>query len=185
MTLVHDHCLFFEVVGQSHLDSTIEDQEIVTNPPDICQVVEVTTESDEQPVSMSELYPLQISPVSSYAESETTDSVPSDEESSEGRPHWRKRNIEGKQYLSNMGTRTAYLLPSMATFVTSNKPDLQVTVKEESCPVPYNSSWPPFPDLPLTAPGTPAPSSSRPDRETRASVIKKTSDVTQARVKSC
>lgn len=57
----------FEVVGQSHLDSNIEDQEIVTNPPDICQVVEVTTESDEQPVSMSELYPLQISPVSSYA----------------------------------------------------------------------------------------------------------------------
>lgn len=50
------------VVGQSHLDSNIEDQEIVTNPPDICQVVEVTTESDEQPVSMSELYPLQISP---------------------------------------------------------------------------------------------------------------------------
>uniref|UniRef100_F7CK32 Interferon regulatory factor 1 n=1 Tax=Equus caballus TaxID=9796 RepID=F7CK32_HORSE len=173
------------VVGQSHLDSNIEDQEIVTNPPDICQVVEVTTESDEQPVSMSELYPLQISPVSSYAESETTDSVPSDEESTEGRPHWRKRNIEGKQYLSNMGTRSTYLLPSMATFVTSNKPDLQVTIKEESCPVPFNSSWPPFPDLPLTPSVTPASSSSRPDRETRASVIKKTSDITQARVKSC
>ncbi|KAM5175301.1 interferon regulatory factor 2 isoform 1-T1 [Callospermophilus lateralis] len=172
------------VVGQSHLDSTIEDQEIVANPPDICQVVEVTTESDEQPVSMSELYPLQISPVSSYAESETTDSVPSDEESAEGRPHWRKRNIEGKQYLSNMGTRSTYLLPSMATFVTSNKPDLQVTIKEESCPVPYNSSWPTFPDLPLTPSVTPASSSSR-DRETRASVIKKTSDIAQARVKSC
>ncbi|KAF5922441.1 hypothetical protein HPG69_009485, partial [Diceros bicornis minor] len=185
VTLVHDGSLFFEVVGQSHLDSNIEDQEIVTNPPDICQVVEVTTESDEQPVSMSELYPLQISPVSSYAESETTDSVPSDEESTEGRPHWRKRNIEGKQYLSNMGTRSTYLLPSMATFVTSNKPDLQVTIKEESCPVPYNSSWPPFPDLPHTPSVTPAASSSRPDRETRASVIKKTSDITQARVKSC
>ena len=102
-----------------------------------------------------------------------------------GRPHWRKRNIEGKQYLSNMGTRSTYLLPSMATFVTSNKPDLQVTIKEESCPVPYNSSWPPFPDLPLAPSVTPAPSSSRPDRETRASVIKKTSDITQARVKSC
>lgn len=173
------------VVGQSHLDSNIEDQEIVTNPPDICQVVEVTTESDEQPVSMSELYPLQISPVSSYAESETTDSVPSDEESAEGRPHWRKRNIEGKQYLSNMGTRGSYLLPGMASFVTSNKPDLQVTIKEESNPVPYNSSWPPFQDLPLSSSMTPASSSSRPDRETRASVIKKTSDITQARVKSC
>ncbi|XP_030099166.1 interferon regulatory factor 2 isoform X4 [Mus musculus] len=173
------------VVGQSHLDSNIEDQEIVTNPPDICQVVEVTTESDDQPVSMSELYPLQISPVSSYAESETTDSVASDEENAEGRPHWRKRSIEGKQYLSNMGTRNTYLLPSMATFVTSNKPDLQVTIKEDSCPMPYNSSWPPFTDLPLPAPVTPTPSSSRPDRETRASVIKKTSDITQARVKSC
>ncbi|XP_021514892.1 interferon regulatory factor 2 isoform X1 [Meriones unguiculatus] len=182
---VPSRCITSLVVGQSHLDSNIEDQEIVANPPDICQVVEVTTESDDQPVSMSELYPLQISPVSSYAESETTDSVPSDEENAEGRPHWRKRSIEGKQYLSNMGTRNSYLLPSMATFVSTNKPDLQVTIKEESCPMPYNSSWPPFTDLSLPAPVTPTPSSSRPDRETRASVIKKTSDITQARVKSC
>ncbi|KAG8520780.1 Interferon regulatory factor 2 [Galemys pyrenaicus] len=180
-----DNTLLASCPGQSHLDSSIEDQEIVTNPPDICQVVEVTTESDEQPVSMSELYPLQISPVSSYAESETTDSVPSDEESAEGRPHWRKKNIEGKQYLSNMGTRSSYMLPSMATFVTSNKPDLQVTIKEESCPVPYNSSWPSFTDHPLPPAVTPTPGGSRPDRETRASVIKKTSDITQARVKSC
>ncbi|XP_003469157.1 interferon regulatory factor 2 [Cavia porcellus] len=172
------------VVGQSHLDSNIEDQEIVTNPPDICQVVEVTTESDEQPVSMSELYPLQISPVSSYAESETTDSVPSDEESTEGRPHWRKRNIEGKQYLSNMGTRSTYLLPGVASFVTANKPDLQVTIKEESCTMPYSSSWPTLADLSLPSSVAPTPSSSRPDRETRASVIKKTSDITQPRVKS-
>ncbi|XP_012662441.1 interferon regulatory factor 2 isoform X2 [Otolemur garnettii] len=173
------------VVGPSHLDSNIEDPEIVANPPDICQVVEVTTESDEQPVSMSELYPLQISPVSSYAESETTDSVPSDEENTEGRPHWWKRNIEGKQYLSNTGTQSSCPLPGMVTFVTSNKPDLQVTIKKESYPLPYNSSWPPFPDLAIPPPVTPAPSSSRPDRETRASVIKKTSDITQARVKSC
>ncbi|XP_078005170.1 interferon regulatory factor 2 isoform X4 [Phascolarctos cinereus] len=118
-------------------------------------------------------------------ESETTDSVPSDEESTEGRQHWLKRNIEGKQYLSNMGTRNSYLLPSMATFVTSNKPDLQVTIKEESCPMPYNSSWPLFADLPLTSSVSQAPTSSRPDQETRASVIKKTSDITQSRVKSC
>ncbi|XP_036153652.1 interferon regulatory factor 2 isoform X3 [Myotis myotis] len=116
-------------------------------------------------------------------ESETTDSVPSDEESAEGRPPWRKRNIEGKQYLSNMGTRSTYLLPSMATFVTSNKPDLQVTIKEENYPMPFSSSWPPYPDHPLAASVAPAPSGSRPDRETRASVIKKTSDI--ARVKSC
>lgn len=40
---------------------------IVPNPPDVCQVVEVTTECDDRPVSMSQLYPLQISPVSSFA----------------------------------------------------------------------------------------------------------------------
>ncbi|XP_010211065.1 PREDICTED: interferon regulatory factor 2 [Tinamus guttatus] len=174
------------VVGQPHLDGSSEEQVIVANPPDVCQVVEVTTESDEQPLSMSQLYPLQISPVSSYAESETTDSVPSDEENTEGRLHWQKKNIEGKQYLSNLGMRnTSHMLPSMATFV-ANKPDLQVTIKEESCPLPYNSSWPPFPDLPLSqVVSTASTSSSRPDRETRASVIKKTSDITQSRVKSC
>ena len=84
-----------------------------------------------------------------------------------------------------MGTRSTYLLPSMATFVTSNKPDLQVTIKEENYPMPFSSSWPPYPDHPLTSSVAPAPSSSRPDREARASVIKKTSDIAQARVKSC
>lgn len=80
---------------------------------------------------------------------------------------------------------TSHMLPSMATFV-ANKPDLQVTIKEESCPLPYNSSWPPFPDIPLPqVVSTASTSSSRPDRETRASVIKKTSDITQSRVKSC
>ncbi|NXY90911.1 IRF2 factor, partial [Alcedo cyanopectus] len=181
-----DSTVNFVVVGQPHLDGSSEEQVIVANPPDVCQVVEVTTESDEQPLSMSQLYPLQISPVSSYAESETTDSVPSDEENAEGRLHWQKKNIEGKQYLSNLGMRnTSHMLPSMATFV-ANKPDLQVTIKEESCPLPYNSSWPPFPDIPLPQVVSPASSSSsRPDRETRASVIKKTSDITQSRVKSC
>ncbi|KAM6361001.1 interferon regulatory factor 2 isoform 2-T4 [Alca torda] len=229
-----DSTVNFVVVGQPHLDGSSEEQVIVANPPDVCQVVEVTTESDEPPLSMSHLYPLQISPVSSYAglelpregkgeghpslaggsylcpestdlllpplllsspersrvdcdnQSETTDSVPSDEENAEGRLHWQKKNIEGKQYLSNLGMRnTSHMLPSMATFV-ANKPDLQVTIKEESCPLPYNSSWPPFPDIPLPqVVSTASTSSSRPDRETRASVIKKTSDITQSRVKSC
>ncbi|XP_006130234.1 interferon regulatory factor 2 isoform X1 [Pelodiscus sinensis] len=174
------------IVGQPHLDGSTEEQVIVANPPDVCQVVEVTTECDEQPLSMSQLYPLQISPVSSYAESETTDSIPSDEENAEGRLHWQKKNIEGKQYLSNLGMRnTSHILPSMATFVTSNKPDLQVTIKEESSPLPY-SSWPSFPAIPLPqVVSSPSASSSRPDHETRASVIKKTSDITQSRVKSC
>ena len=44
--------------------------------------MEVTTESDEQPVSMSELYPLQISPVSSYAGKEVggSESLPLNKE---------------------------------------------------------------------------------------------------------
>uniref|UniRef100_A0A8D0LAA2 Interferon regulatory factor n=1 Tax=Sphenodon punctatus TaxID=8508 RepID=A0A8D0LAA2_SPHPU len=171
-----------EVVGQSHFDGSTEEQVIVTNPPDVCQVVEVTTECDEQPSSMSHLYPLQISPVSSYA-GMLTDTV----SSFQARLQCQKRSIEGKQYLSNLGIRSSScLLPSMATFVTSNKPDLQVTIKEESCPLPYNSSWPSFPEIPLSQVVSAAStSSSRPDHETRASVIKKTSDITQARVKSC
>ncbi|XP_073197881.1 interferon regulatory factor 2 isoform X4 [Lepidochelys kempii] len=185
-TRLHE-LLIRSVVGHPHLDGSTEEQVIVANPPDVCQVVEVTTECDEQPLSMSQLYPLQISPVSSYAESETTDSIPSDEENAEGRLHWQKKNIEGKQYLSNLGMRnTSHILPSMATFVTSNKPDLQVTIKEESSPLPYNSSWPPFPAIPLPqVVSSASASSSRPDHETRASVIKKTSDITQSRVKSC
>lgn len=60
-------------------------------------------ESDEQLVSMSEFYFLQIFFVFFYVESEMIDSVFSDEESVEGWLYWWKRNIEGKQYFSNMG----------------------------------------------------------------------------------
>ncbi|XP_053258498.1 interferon regulatory factor 2 [Podarcis raffonei] len=184
-----DSTINIVVVGDSHFECGSEDHMIVPNPPDVCQVVEVTTECDDQPSSVSQLYPLQISPVSSYAESETTDSIPSDEESAQGHLHWQKENVGGKQYYSNLGTRNSpYPLPGMATFVTSNKPDLQVTIKEEACPLPYNSSWP-FPELPLqqivcSASTSYSNSNRPPDHENRASVIKKTSDITQSRVKS-
>ncbi|XP_069055502.1 interferon regulatory factor 2 isoform X1 [Pleurodeles waltl] len=166
------------VVGSEHM----EEQMIVTNPPDVCQVVEVTTESDEQNVGKIQHYPLQISPTYSYAESET-DSVPSDEERSSAvraRLHWEKVKEE-KQYVPL--ARGAHSLSNTATFVTSNKPDLQVTIKEESCPLPYNSSWPKFSEtvsVPQVA--TSSSASSKPDR---VSVIKKTSDITQPRLKSC
>ncbi|KAJ6668625.1 hypothetical protein lerEdw1_012107 [Lerista edwardsae] len=182
-----DSTINIVVVGESHFEGDPEDHMIVPNPPDVCQVVEVTTECDDQPSSMSQLYPLQISPVSSYEGSETTDSIQSDEENAQGQLQWQKENVGGKQYYSNLGTRNPpYPLPGMATFVTSNKPDLQVTIKEETCPLPYNSSWPPFPDLPLQQIVCSASTSysSRPDHENRASVIKKTSDITQSRVKS-
>ncbi|KAJ1215547.1 hypothetical protein NDU88_003155 [Pleurodeles waltl] len=166
------------IVGSEHM----EEQMIVTNPPDVCQVVEVTTESDEQNVGKIQHYPLQISPTYSYAESET-DSVPSDEERSSAvraRLHWEKVKEE-KQYVPL--ARGAHSLSNTATFVTSNKPDLQVTIKEESCPLPYNSSWPKFSEtvsVPQVA--TSSSASSKPDR---VSVIKKTSDITQPRLKSC
>lgn len=57
----------YPVVGESHFEVDSGDHMIVPNPPDVCQVVEVTTECDDQPSCMSQLYPLQISPVSSYA----------------------------------------------------------------------------------------------------------------------
>ncbi|XP_029440085.1 interferon regulatory factor 2 [Rhinatrema bivittatum] len=182
-------------------DSSVDDQVIVSNPPDVCQVVEVTTESDDQPSSKVQHYPLQISPVS-CAESET-DSVPSDEECAQEQRKRKGKSPERAQFLSTSVKRGTCLLPSMATFVTSSKPDLQVTIKEESCPVPYNSSWPDhqitmkeescpvpynssWPTLPETTSLFPASSSSsRQDHETRASVIKKTSDVAQPRVKTC
>ena len=64
----HDsHVLPYKVVGDEHFEVGSEDHMIVSNPPDVCQVVEVRTECDDQPSSMSQLYPLQISPVSSYA----------------------------------------------------------------------------------------------------------------------
>ncbi|XP_069487587.1 interferon regulatory factor 2 isoform X2 [Ambystoma mexicanum] len=170
------------VVGSG--DHDLEDQMIVTNPPDVCQVVEVTTESEEQNISKIQHYPLQISPAYSYAESET-DSVPSDEEriaAVTARLRWEKRTDEKtRQY--NPLTRSSHSLPNTPTFVTSSKPDLQVTIKEESCPLPYNSSWPKFPEI-LSVPqvGSTASTSTKPDR---VSVIKKTSDITHPRVKTC
>ncbi|CAN2388676.1 defense response to virus [Pristimantis euphronides] len=156
---------------------------IVINPPDVCQVVEVMTESDEQPALRAQHYPLQISPVSSCAESET-DSVPSDEEGS--RRLQSHKIVENKECVRTVSPRALYNLPSMATFVTSNKPDLQVTIKEEKCPVPYNASWPIFPEGSSCTQATNNAqlTNSRKDHETRATVIKKTSDVTQPRLKT-
>ncbi|XP_073434383.1 interferon regulatory factor 2 isoform X1 [Dendrobates tinctorius] len=156
---------------------------IVTNPPDVCQVVEVMTETDEQSTLRAQHYPLQISPVSSCAESET-DSVPSDEEgSSRLQSH---KTVENKECVRTTSPRGFCNLPGMATFVTSNIPDLQVTIKEEKYPMPYNSSWPVFPEgNPCTQTASISTiTTTRKDHETRATVIKKTSDVTQPRLKT-
>uniref|UniRef100_A0A8C5LNE2 Interferon regulatory factor 2 n=1 Tax=Leptobrachium leishanense TaxID=445787 RepID=A0A8C5LNE2_9ANUR len=170
---------------EDHLYSnSMVEEMIVTNPPDVCQVVEVMTESDDQPSSRIQHYPLQISPISSYAESET-DSVPSDEEGG-SRLHTQKTS-ENKECVRTGSPRALYNLPGMATFVTSNKPDLQVTIKDEKYPIPYNSSWPLVSDSNVyhTTAVTPTSSTNiRKDHETRATVIKKTSDITQSRLKT-
>ncbi|KAM4709343.1 interferon regulatory factor 2 [Discoglossus pictus] len=172
------------VVDGAMYSTGMVEEMIVTNPPDVCQVVEVTTESDDQPTFRAQHYPLQISPVSSYAESET-DSVPSDEEG--GVSQHQQKNIESKECVRTSSPRAPYNLPGMATFVTSNKPDLQVTIKEEKLPMPYNSNWPMFPDsTPYSQIATSSSMNSmRNDHETRATVIKKTSDVTQPRLTTC
>ncbi|XP_044153389.1 interferon regulatory factor 2 [Bufo gargarizans] len=163
--------------------NTVEDL-IVTNPPDVCQVVEVMTESDEQPSLRPQHYPLQISPVSSCAGESETDSVPSDEEGSSRLQ--RRKIVENKECVRTTSPRPLYNLPGMATFVTSNKPDLQVTIKEEKCPMPYNASWPIFPEgnSYTQTSSISTLTSNRKDHEPRATVIKKTSDVTQSRLKT-
>ncbi|KTG05171.1 hypothetical protein cypCar_00046613 [Cyprinus carpio] len=46
--------------------SPADDHLIINDLPDVCQTIEVVTENEEQAVTSSDLYPLQISPVSSY-----------------------------------------------------------------------------------------------------------------------
>nr|XP_033799238.1 interferon regulatory factor 2 isoform X3 [Geotrypetes seraphini] len=174
---------FRKVWSQQFPDSSMEEQVIISNPPDVCQVVEVMTESDDQSTSKIQHYPLQISPIS-CPESDT-DSTQSDEERTVGKSKSKGKSTERAQFLSTSIKRSTCLLPSMATFVTSSKPDLQVTIKEESSPVPYSSSWPLLTETTSLIPAPSSSSNSRQDHETRASVIKKTSDIAQPRVKSC
>ncbi|RXM30931.1 Interferon regulatory factor 2 [Acipenser ruthenus] len=67
-----------------HGSSPQYEEMIISNPPDVCQVIEVTTESEDQSVSSSHGYPLQISPVSSYGAESETDSVQSDDDTKNG-----------------------------------------------------------------------------------------------------
>ncbi|KAG2466108.1 IRF2 factor, partial [Polypterus senegalus] len=171
--------------SQTTSHSVLEDQVIFTNPPDVCQVIEVITESEDQSVTSSHPYPLQISPVSSYAESET-DSVHSDEDTKEGIRIWQTGGVEGKPFLNNKGIISSTCqLPSMATFVTTGKTNFKViSSREESPLIAYSST--PWTALSETIPQQAALSSSvnRPGHETRASVIMKTSDISKSRNKA-
>lgn len=139
--------------------------------PYVCQTIEVTTENEEQTVSSSHSYPLQISPVSSCCDSDT-DSLHSDtEDTKEGTSGvWRSR------YSSSV-LRVPCALPGMATFVTAGKPNFRVTSTRDPSPLisyhtdGWTSGYGQNSQL-LTPAGTSHA------HEMRASVIMKTSDVT-------
>ncbi|XP_064201182.1 interferon regulatory factor 2 isoform X2 [Anguilla rostrata] len=143
--------------------------------PDVCQTIEVTTESEDQSVSSSHAYPLQISPISSC--DSDTDSVHSEKDSKEGLHElWNLCPADGKD--------SVLKLPGMATFVTAGKTNFRVTNSREESPlIAYNTTpW----DIPsVLPPALPGASSHTPSPETRASVIMKTSDISKSGIKTC
>ncbi|XP_071212358.1 interferon regulatory factor 2-like isoform X2 [Salvelinus alpinus] len=160
-----------------------DDQLIIDDLPYVCQTIEVTTENEEQSVSSSHPYPLQISPVSSYGESDT-DSVHSEEDS---KGHLRG-GLWGSRLASSVLRVPSCSLPSMATFVTTGKvTNFKVTSTRDPMPlISYNNSpW--KRDMPAAqhTPSEQASSSQASAAETRASVIVKTSDISKSSVKTC
>lgn len=154
-----------------------EDHLIISELPDVCQTIEVMTENEEQSVTSSHPYPLQISPVSTYGDSDT-DSVHSEEDSKEASWHPHRQGLR-------MPT-TTISLPSMATFVSASKAPFSVTISQNQLPLVSTGMGPWI--VPGEPSGSPGPSrqasASAPVHETRASVIMKTSDVSKS-VKSC
>ncbi|XP_078071202.1 interferon regulatory factor 2 isoform X3 [Mustelus asterias] len=165
--------------------SALEEPMIVSNPPDVCQVIEVTTECDDQPISTSQLYPLQISPVSSYAVESETDSVGTDEEPDEAsestnqdQSQWQQSNIEGKEFLSNVGMNTVFSPPIVSVATSSNFKPLT-----NGCEPALAYTTATCTSLSVSISKSPEPSQQASLKhraaENRASVIMKTSDLTR------
>ncbi|XP_031442805.1 interferon regulatory factor 2 [Clupea harengus] len=153
--------------------SPAEEHLIISDLPDVCQTIEVITENEEQSITSSHHYPLQISPVSTYGESDT-DSVHSEEDSKEAlRATWHPLH----RVAMRMPTGS---LPGMATFVS---PAFMVTSSQGPLPLISGEAahWVVPPSQPSAVPG---PSGQASVHEKRASVIMKTSDVSKS-VKSC
>ncbi|XP_048043946.1 interferon regulatory factor 2 isoform X2 [Megalobrama amblycephala] len=154
--------------------SPADDHLIINDLPDVCQTIEVVTENEEQAVTSSDLYPLQISPVSSYGESDTDSAS---EEDSKERIQAALFGAEDK--------KMRMPLPGMSSFISPDKPNFKITTVRDSTPFTGGTSWnilnAPFPSSPLT----PGPLVQPPVHENRASVIMKTSDVSKSSVKSC
>lgn len=177
--------------------SPVDEQLIISDLPDVCQTIEVMTESDEQTVSSSHHYPLQISPISAY--DSDTDSVHSPEDTKEALWHPLHR-------APNTRVPTCSL-PGMATFVYPNKAKSEpISTQGPSVLttplVPIPMSWivgveqqslqsqPSLLQMPLALPPPPQPlpvpgpsgqaSGQASGHETRASVIMKTADVSKS-----
>lgn len=155
----------------SVLHSSVEGHMVLSEQlPFVCQTVEVRTEnSEDQTVSSSHSYPLQISPVSSYG---------SDTESDTEEGIKCVGALYRPEYSSVLRVPSTCSLPGMSTFVNNNKPNFRVTSTRDPAPlISYHSNgW--TPTFASCAPGTPsAPSHAH---EKRASVIMKTSDVTSS-----
>nr|AHB59736.1 interferon regulatory factor 2 [Miichthys miiuy] len=150
----------------SGIHSSVEGHVITSEQlPFVCQTIEVTTENEEQTVSSSHSYPLQISPVSSFCGSDTD----SDTETTKDAV-WRQGSTSVLRVPSCS-------LPGMATFVTANKANFRVTSTRDPAPlISYHSDgWAPaYNQNSITS------AAASHTHEMRASVIMKTSDVTSS-----
>uniref|UniRef100_A0A3P9LGP3 Interferon regulatory factor n=1 Tax=Oryzias latipes TaxID=8090 RepID=A0A3P9LGP3_ORYLA len=137
--------------------------------PYVCQTIEVTTENEEQTVSSSHSYPLQISPVSSCCGEKT----PPFRRSVSGDPAWKRDGGGGSSVLRIPSCS----LPGMVTFVNPNKANFRITSTRDPRPlISYHiDGW-----TPTYSQNALTPTSSSHSHEMRASVIRKTSDITSS-----
>uniref|UniRef100_A0A671VHN3 Interferon regulatory factor n=1 Tax=Sparus aurata TaxID=8175 RepID=A0A671VHN3_SPAAU len=151
----------------SAIHSSVEDHVITSEQlPFVCQTIEVTTENEEQTVSSSHSYPLQISPVSSCC-GETTHT----------KTHIGVAEVWRRDYSTSVLRVPTCSLPSMATFVTANKPNFRVTSTRDPAPlISYHTDgW-----TPAYSQNSMVSTATSHTHEMRASVIMKTSDVTSS-----
>ncbi|XP_053179800.1 interferon regulatory factor 2 [Scomber japonicus] len=154
----------------SAIHSSGEDHVITSEQlPFVCQTIEVTTENEEQTVSSSHSYPLQISPVSSCCGSDTDSDT---EDNKQG-----VSAIWARDHGASVLRVPSCSLPGMATFVTASKPNFKVTSTRDPAPlISYHAdSW-----MPTYGPNSLANPPTSHTHEVRASVIMKTSDVTSS-----
>ncbi|KAM9377917.1 interferon regulatory factor 2 isoform 1-T2 [Pholidichthys leucotaenia] len=157
----------------SVIHSSAEDHLITSEQlPFVCQTVEVTTESEEQTVSSSHSYPLQISPVSSCCGSDT------DSDTEDIKEMCNQQGV-GAVFRQDYSTSVLRIptcsLPGMATFVSPSKPNFRVTSTRDPAPlISYNTDdW-----TPACGQNSLTSTASSHTHEVRASVIMKTSDIT-------